>query len=138
MATLTNPHTTSGAQPKAVHAGANSITGYYSLTGNLSAGDVIQMVKIPAGAVVTDMVLLQITGAGSAHQIAVGDGLSTARYLALTSVSGSVVYRATAGIPYSYSADDTIDVLVNAVTSATTVGSFALTVMYKMDDPIAG
>ena len=48
---------------RAVHAGVNSITEDYTLTDTLSDGDIIEMVKIPDGATVLD-VIVTMPGAG--------------------------------------------------------------------------
>lgn len=139
MATRTTNKTGSTNVAKMVHAGSQTISAVYALTTastSLSAGDVIQMVKIPSGAVVTDVVMTFLGGAQNTVAGNLGDGDSSARFLASTSLSNNGVVRATLGLPYSYSQDDTIDLSITVVTSATLVGSVALTVTYKMDDPL--
>lgn len=140
MATLTSTKVSSTRPVKSVHAGAQSISVVYSLTASLSAGDVIQMVKIPSGAVVTDIITTVLMTAANTTAANIGDGDSSARFLASTSMSNNGVVRATLGLPYSYSQDDTIDISFTVVTSATVAAamSIAMTVTYKMDDPLQG
>lgn len=109
------------------------VTGYvhrsvdFNLNGRtLSAGDVIQMCKVPAGARVMDMVLLvDNTGAAGVQSYtigSIGDGNSAGRYLGTSSVVTSLVTRLTplvGGFGYSYSAEDTIDITIGTVTSGT-------------------
>lgn len=136
MATLTTNKTSTGAQAKMVHAGVNSISADYSFSLSLSVGDVIQMVRVPSGAVVIDVTMNFIGTTANTVAGNLGDGDSSARYLAATSLSNNGLVRATVGLPYSYSNDDTIDLSITVVTSATIVGGVKLTVTYKMDDPL--
>lgn len=132
MATLTTLRSGSGAARKAIHAGANSVSVIYSLTGSFSAGDVLQLVKIPAGAVVHDVICnFQFTGLFVGT---VGDSVSTGRYIASVSMTAQGIVRANAGIPYSYSADDVLQLNVNAVTTGTISGWIGVTVLYNMDN----
>src|SRR5574341_66566 len=137
MATFTHPAANTGVSPKAVHAGVNSKTVEYSFSTSISAGDLVNMLKIPAGAVVVD-VICRYTAATAAGplQLGVGDQSATERYMA--SISATGVTRATAGIPFSYSADDTIRVYATGTISSnsTVGGTVRVTVLYKMDDPL--
>ncbi len=58
MATMIASAALSTVQPRAVHAGVNSVYSVYSLTATLSAGDIIQMCKLPDGARVINASLL--------------------------------------------------------------------------------
>lgn len=133
MATLTAGAAAAIAPAKAIHAGVNSVVGEYDLAASLSAGDVVQMVKVPAGARIVDG-HLNINCTGSALTISVGDGSDVDRYIASQSASADGVIRFnTAAMEYSYSAADTIDVTISAESSATATGSIKLTVQYMMD-----
>lgn len=57
MATMIASQAQSGIQPRALHAGVNSVYAIYSLTATLSAGDIIQMCKLPDRARVVDAIL---------------------------------------------------------------------------------
>jgi len=134
MATYTHPRAATGASVKAVHAGVNSETVEYSFSNTMSGGDIVNMFKIPAGAVVVDVITRYTQVSGMVGQFGVGDTSVTERYQA--SISATGVSRATAGIPFSYSADDTIRVYITGVGSLCTGGTIRVTVLYKMDDPL--
>lgn len=137
MATYTHPRAASTASIRAVHAGVNSATAEYSFSVTMSAGDIVNLFKIPAGAVVVDVVA-RYTAATAAGplQFGVGDDLTAERYI--LSISATGVTRATAGIPYSYSADGTIRATLtgSSASNSTIGGTIRVTVLYKMDDPI--
>src|SRR5574337_538993 len=124
MATLTATAAQANA-PAVMNIGPTTREVRYTLNGvALSSGDVIQMLKVPSGARICDMTLIvdAIGGAGtSAYTMLLGDGNATGRYMGSTSVVTSAVIRLAlpAGFGYSYSAEDTIDVVVGTVTSGT-------------------
>lgn len=134
MATYTHPRAGSTVNIKAVHAGVNSESAEYSFSNTQSSGDIINMFKLPAGAVVVDVITRYTAVTGLDSRFGVGDTSVTERYNA--SISATGVTRATAGIPFSYSADDTIRVYITGVGSLCTGGTIRVTVLYKMDDPI--
>lgn len=134
MATYTHPQASAGAASKAVHAGVNSKTVEYSWSNTMSTGDIVNLFKLPAGAVVIDVVTRYTNVTGHTGAFGVGDQSVTERYNA--SISASGVTRATAGIPQSYSASDTIRLYVTGITSSCTGGTVRVTVTYKMDDPL--
>ncbi len=115
MATLTSTKSSAGVQPHGNRVGLVSTTAVYSANGSMSSGDVVQMIKVPQGAQVVYLWTgYQLTGVGS---IRIGDGVSTNRYLADTVASSGVGPFAAlpqAYVPYTYSTDDTIDVVVSA------------------------
>lgn len=137
MATYTHPRAASGASMKMVHAGVVSETAEYSFSTTISSGDIVNFFKVPSGAVVVDVVC-RYTAATAAGplQFGVGDDLTAERYI--LSVSATGVTRATAGIPYSHSADGTIRVTATGSTASNSTigGTIRITVLYKMDDPI--
>lgn len=121
--------------PKYLEEGMIARTAIYNFTLAQSAGDVIQMVPVPKGANVIDTVATFVPGAGGPVLTwIVGDGGTTNRYQ--TSASGAAglsVHANGGGLGYSYSIDDTIDITVAAIASATAAGSVRLTVFYVMD-----
>src|SRR5262249_44535092 len=105
--------------PKYIENGVVARSAVFNFTAAQSAGDVIQMVPVPKGAQVIGVSSLHVPGAGGAVLVwNVGDGNATARYQASVSVSAAAILN-TIGLGYSYSADDTIDVLMGTVASAT-------------------
>lgn len=115
MATKTANQASAGVQPKALRVGLVNVVATYSLDQSLSNGDVVQMLKVPVGARLVDGYLIYASsGQGS---LIVGDGVDTDRYITQTAISAGVTATVRFnGIPapYSYSTDDTIDVMISA------------------------
>ncbi len=137
MTTLTASAAYSGVQPRA-GLGVCSVEGRKSVT-SVTANDVIQMVKIPAGANILDV---KVSGDGTttnlAATITVGDGNSATRYITATSASGAMVLAGinsiVGGLGYEYSADDTIDITFSAVSvGSATATTLVVSVLYTMD-----
>ena len=134
MGTFTTSKTASGIQPRALNAGLVTVTATYTLASSSSAGDVIQMVKVPKGATPI-YVAVSCTGVG-VGTARVGDGVSTGRYiepLAYSAGMAQTLINVATWVPYTYSTDDTIDITISAVSTASTVGSFTLVVISTMD-----
>ena len=104
----------------------------------LAAADVLEVIPVPAGTLVSNVGMSVITAAGVTSTIAIGDGTAATGYLAATSanatgISGGVpVLSAGAFAPTLsggkvYSAADTIDITIGtAVPAAAVVRVFAL------------
>lgn len=130
MATKT--HLSSANTPRAVHAGVNAVTRVYSFSDTFSNGDVLNLCKVPAGALVLDVITRYTNAAGNQIAFSVGDDGSAGRYN--LSISATGTNRATVGIPYSQSIDQTIRATVTSVTSTTAGGTLSVTVLYQMDE----
>lgn len=138
MATLTSSKVATGVQEREFHSGVNSVSATYTLTAALALNDVIQMVKIPAGARILQVLLAADdldTGGSPAIVLDVGDGGDTDRFIdgATIGQSGGVAaLNSQVGFDYTYTADDTIDVLVQVApaTGATSGVDVHLTVFY--------
>ena len=128
MATLTASAAQAGAQPLACN-GFNVRNVQYALSASLSAGDVIQMCKVPAGAKICGG-RVAFKGNANTCTIAVGDGGDVDRYLASVSASATNHWFDTSIQDYSFSAEDTIDIEVGSITAATATGVFELMIMY--------
>lgn len=121
-------------------AGLTAVKATYALTGALVVNDVIQMVKVPLGAVIYGVVLSvpDLDSAGSpAVILAVGDGSDDDRFITGSTVGqagGVAMLNAASGHGYTYTADDTVDVKVTTApgTSATT-GTITLTVVFAKE-----
>ena len=134
ITTYTSPEVSAGVQPKGLRVGLIASSAVYSFSAvSLTAGDVVQLVKVPQGATVVGMLLSATNSAGS---IIVGDGVDTDRYHAGYAMSVSAGVSGMSGIyvPYTYSTDDTIDATISA-SASNSIGSGAinLTVLYAMD-----
>jgi hypothetical protein len=113
--------------------GLTTITEVYSLTTTLSAGDVIQMVKVPKGA--TPVYVAVVGASTGVTNVNVGDGNSANRFINAYATSAAAVQQIinTAYVPYTYTADDTIDITVSAASVATVGGYVTLTAVFTMD-----
>lgn len=112
----------------------------HAVDANVTANDVIQMLKIPRGARVLEVVLTSTdmdTNGTPTWAMEVGDGGDTDRFIASTTIgqTGGTVRMGTniAGTNYQYTADDTIDIKVTAVAATFAAGSLSLIVMYRID-----
>lgn len=114
MATLTANKASAGVQPHGIRVGLVSTTATFSANGSMSSGDVVQMIKVPQNSQVVYLWTgYQLSGVGS---IVIGDGVDTDRYLTATAASAGVgpfSAMPQALVPYTYSTDDTIDVIVS-------------------------
>lgn len=135
MATKTASKCAAGVQPKGLSVGLVAVTSTYTLASSLSAGDVIQMVKVPKGATPI-YVALSFTSAGAnVGNMRVGDAVDNDRYITGYAYSANGVQAVinTAYAPYTYSVDDTIDVTALSVSVASVEGALVLTAIFAMD-----
>jgi len=119
--------------PKYNEKGVQCITAQFTFTAAQSAGDVFQMVPIAKGAVIHDVFVSTTGFTGGLATLGIGDGSSTKRF-GSASISANVSVRPNqAAIGYSYSVDDTIDLLIDAVSTATATGTIRLSVFFSFD-----
>lgn len=155
MATYVAPRAAAGVQPHDFKPGSNWLTSTFNIAtaadSTLGGGaggvafalnDVIQMVKVPKGARVFELILT-VTDLDTSTGIVidVGDGDDPDRYIDGTTIgqTGGTV-RLGSGIvnnspAYTYTADDTIDILIQvaATGTAATTGTLTLAVGYTTD-----
>jgi len=106
-------------------------------TAEQQADDVVQMVKIPKGATILDVILTSadIDSATSAV-LAVGDGSDDDRFITGSTIGqagGVERLNAFAGLNYEYTADDTIDLNVTTAPGTPVEGVINLCVIYTMN-----
>ena len=133
MATVTANAAQAGVQPKGLRVGLVAVTGFYSFPTSTSVGTTIQMVKVPAGAT---PVLIQVANTSTGdNTIQVGDGGDVDRYrVEATLSSGQGIVVCTIPVaPYTYSQDDTIDILISRASATTLGGAVYLTAIFSMD-----
>jgi len=97
----------------------------------INQNDVCEMVKIPAGATIID-VILDIPNVGANVNVSVGDGDNTTYLISATTGAAALVIRkngSNAGVPKTYAAEDTIDVVFTNANPTDNV-AFTLFVMY--------
>ena len=137
MATLQTSKVASTVQAR----GGTDITAVYAtyeLGAALALNDVIEMVKVPAGATILDIILHTTdldTGGSPTITLDVGDGADPDRFMdgLIIGRTGGRAIVDQAGLLHKYTAEDTIDVLVQAgpATGATS-GSIKMVVYYTM------
>lgn len=104
-----------------------------------AASDIIEMVKVPAGATVTEVSVWLTdvdTNATPLHEISVGDGGDVDRFILASSIGrtgGRANLDNPVGAGYLYAADDTIDVKVTAAAATKAAGTLTMVVRYTMD-----
>ncbi len=105
-------------------------------TTELDAADVIQMVKVPKGAVVVDVLLVSTdvdTDASPAVVFDVGDGGDADYFIdgsTIGQAGGAVRSNISTAKPRTYTVDDTIDVTVATAAATAAAGTLSLTVFY--------
>lgn len=104
----------------------------YQYTVSASAGDVIQMVRVPNGAIIAT-VQVAVSYSAGVTTVNIGDGGDTSAYGASVVLSGSVV--ALASMPYrglgrSYSVEDTIDIQIASISAPPGDSKITLRVCY--------
>lgn len=146
MATKYADKAKTGAQARQVHAGAITVKAKYVFSDDaedLSAGDVIQMVKVPHGAIIDDMTVFMGTVGDHKAVVTIGDGGSATRFFGSASLSLTVGTAITMsdgfGYQYNLSDDavpqwDTIDITIGTVTSSTATGTIVMILSYHCDE----
>lgn len=116
----------------------------YEASVALVIDDIIQMVKVPLGATVLELILsVDDLDTGSTLVLDVGDGSDDDRYILGSTIGqgggtvrlGSGITGATAAnaLNYAYTAEDTIDVHVDTAPAGGGTGTVALAVIYTMN-----
>ena len=113
----------------------------YTINPALSVGDVIQMLRVPSGANVC-AVQLMMGDVPTTHSgvvtCNVGDGNDTSAYNAAAVLSGTTIITLASsnvrGYGRSYSAEDTLDIQITALSAAGASGCLRLVVTYTSDN----
>lgn len=137
MATFTTTKTASGIQPRG-DIDITSVTGEFTIPTGFATNDVVQMVKIPKGALLQEVILSSSAGVGATANLSVGDTNGTpnaARYVASTAFTAATLARlgVHAGHGYSFTADSTVDVTAVSIATPTVGTVIRLTVIYTMN-----
>jgi hypothetical protein len=113
---------------------ATTQTATYTIPSGFATNDVVEMVKIPAGATVINVILSSSAGVGATANLAVGDGGDTDRHITSTAYTAAALTRTNAhtGHGYLYTAEDTIDILAVSIATPTVGTVVRLTVEYQM------
>lgn len=122
--------------------GMEAVFETYEAAVALVINDVIQMVKVPVGATILDVILgVDDLDSGTDVTLSVGDGTTVNRFISAATIGqGGGVVRLGQGITgaaaadcvgYEYAAEDTIDIKVIAAPTGGT-GTLKLVVIYTM------
>lgn len=108
----------------------------YSIPTGFATNDVVEMIKVPAGATVLNVTLTSSAGVGATANLAVGDGGDTDRYVTSTAFTASALARTNThvGHGHRYTAEDTIDILAVSIATPTVGTVVRLTVEYTMQN----
>jgi hypothetical protein len=104
-----------------------------------AANDIIEMVKVPINATITDVLLASTdvdTGGSPAHVMSVGDGGDVDRFILDSTIGqagGVARLNNQVGAGYKYTADDTVDIKVVTASATKATGTFTMVVRYAMD-----
>lgn len=96
----------------------------------LPDGDSVEMVQIPKGAVIVDLIV-DYDAMGSNTAITVGDDASANRFITTTATTSAGIVRLLTNRGYKYTADDTIDITNSSTGDAT--GTYRMTVWFYRD-----
>lgn len=126
------------------------VCSYVSFTfngGTVTVGQVVQMIPVPAGARILNLLVKSDWPAGTAGIFSVGDGSLTNRFVtagaSASLTAAGVITRNVGGVGYKYSVSDdvvvgsrfdTIDFSVGAGATQTTTGSIQMAVWYVYED----
>jgi len=132
-----------GVQPR-TGEGLISVTSKYTLTAALVEGDVIQMLKVPNGAVMQNVIVScddLDTDDTPAAVLEVGDGGDTDRYITGSTIAqgGGIASLAQhVGHGYQYTAEDTLDVKVTTAPATAAYENLTITVtaFYSLHDDV--
>ena len=121
-------------QPKGTRVGLVAVRAVFSLNASLNAGDIVQMVKVPARA--TPVYMQYGSNVTSTFlMFEIGDGISTGRYKSMSTYSAGqgMLAAIVASSPYVYSQDDTIDINISVATLMSLNGALFMNVIFSMD-----
>lgn len=134
MAIFTATAAQATVQPKGLRVGLAAVRAVFSLNASLNTGDVVQMVKVPAGA--TPVYIQYGSNVTSTFlMFEIGDGIATGRYKSMSTYSAGqgMLTAIVASTPYVYSADDTIDINISVATLMSLNGAVFMNVIFSMD-----
>lgn len=146
MATVSSTKVATGVQARAGHSGVQSVSATFSVpaSGNGTvAADIIEMVKVPKGATVLEVILSSDdldSNATPTHKFDVGDAGSATRYISGTTIGqsggvarmGSGVAAPGTAYPFTYAAEDKVIVTVNTAAATKQAGVISLVVFFTM------
>jgi hypothetical protein len=126
------------AATRQARAGIDATSQTESLTigTNLLANDILEMIKVPAGATIQEIVLSTTASLGATSTVEIGDGGDTDRFFAAANFGNGAASLVRLSNPighgYKYTSDDTIDVRIATNGTPATGAVVTMTVAYTM------
>ena len=146
MSTLVGSQAESGVQPRAIHAGVNSVYGDYDLEATLADGDVIQLVKLPDNARIVGFTLQTTEALGTSMELNLGTRANHDLLVASATCAASQIigpdsaFAAVGGIGTELDISDAatvrhtmIEATISGAAGATSTGNVAVTINYTLD-----
>lgn len=135
MATFNSDIVTAGNQPRA-GLDITAVKATYTVSANLTAADIIQMVTVPAGATILSVRAGVSASIGATATASIGDGSDADRFIAAATFGqgavGVLYIPVSTGIGYTYTAEDTIDITIATMATPATGAVITMTVIYTM------
>ena len=136
MATYTSNACASTVQPRS-GIGLQSFTHKHTVATALVASDIVQLVPVPLGACIQEIIISCDASLGSTLTAELGDDGDTDRFIASATFAQGAAQTATrltavAGHGYVYTADNTIDLKINTAAAGTTGAIITTTIIYSM------
>jgi hypothetical protein len=107
-----------------------------TISTNLAASDILEMVKVPAGATIQEIICATTGSLGATSTVEIGDGGDTDRFFAAANfgngAAGLVRLNVAGGHGYKYTSEDTIDVRIATNATPATGAVVTMTVIYTM------
>jgi hypothetical protein len=113
-----------------------TVFGDYTVVGTEATSDIIQLVKVPSGARVVDLVACVPSTLGTDFTGTFGDGVDPDRYASASNgaLETAGIKRADTGnVHFSYTADDTVDFAATSISTPTAAATFSVAVTYVLD-----
>lgn len=133
MPTYANTTKVSSGVPVKAGTDIISVTGSYTVAVALVAGDVIELVKLPKGVTVQEVIFSSSAALGTTANITIGDTGNPARYISATAFTASALARLNAHTGHGFVTTAETTISATAVTGfagGTTGTVVTLTVIY--------
>ena len=142
MTTYKSPLIDNEVYPRGPHTGVQVMTLAMTFSGSasVSTGDIVQIFPVSEGMTVHSIQWAgnwAATAASAGHTVEIGDAGDPNRFVTSASASATLttlqVSDVAAGIGYTYTADDTIDVAIGTITasSGTSTGTMTFVMWYS-------
>lgn len=132
MPTYTNTTKVSSGVPVKAGTDIISVTGSYTVAVALVTNDIIEMVKLPKGVTVQEVIFSSSASVGGTANLTIGDTGDADRFITSTAFTAAALARLNAHTGHGFvtTADTTISVTAASIATGTTGTVLTLTVIY--------